>query len=80
MPMPKGNNKTDAQRRASNKYDRAHFTIIAAKVKQETAEQFRSACAAAGTTANAVLTAAISDFLRDHPAEGQTASADLLAE
>lgn len=69
---------TEAQKKARNKYDRAHYDIMACKVKSEIAAQFRAACQDAGTNPNAVFRAAIAQFMAAHapaaggPAEAQT--------
>lgn len=56
--------KTDAQKRASKKWDSAHLTMLGVQIKRELAEQFRSACAANGDTVAGVFRTAISDYLR----------------
>lgn len=76
MPLPKGERKTDAQRRASNKYDAAHYSIVAAKMRNADAEAFRAACAANGTTVNAILTACALDYIAAHAAPDQSAPKD----
>ena len=57
---------TEAKRKANNKYSAAHYTVIGCKVRKEYAEEFRLACAEAGTTPNAVLKAAADKFLQEH--------------
>ena len=47
------------------------MVVLACKVKRETAEQFKAACAAQGTTSNAVLQQAVKTFLDEHPAPEQ---------
>ena len=59
---------TDAQRRANNRYIKKAWTTIACKVSRETAAQFRAACAANGTTPNAVLLATVRQYIADHGA------------
>ena len=54
---------TDAKRRANNKYIAANMTVLGCKVRKEKAEQFKAACKAAGTTPNAVFTAAMDRFM-----------------
>ena len=54
---------TDAKRRANNKYIAANMTVLGCKIRKEKAEEFKAACKAAGTTPNAVFTAAINEFL-----------------
>ena len=60
MPM------TDAQRRANRKWDAANYTQLPCKVRRDKADAFRSACREAGTTPNAVLTAAMQAFMESH--------------
>ena len=50
---------SDAQKKASAKWDKENMVVLACKVKRETAEQFKAACAAQGTTSNAVLQQAV---------------------
>lgn len=54
---------TDAKRRANNKYIAANMTVLGCKIRKDRAEEFKAACKAAGTTPNAVFTAAINDFM-----------------
>lgn len=54
---------TDAKRRANNKYIAEHMTVLGCKVKKEEADAFRAACAARGTTVNAVFRSAMEDFM-----------------
>ena len=65
---------SDAQKKASAKWDKENMVVLACKVKRETAEQFKAACAAQGTTSNAVLQQAVKTFLaylEEHPAPEQ---------
>lgn len=73
MPIPKGQRKTDAQRRASYKYDSAHYTVLGCKLKSDAADAFRAACAASGTTPNAIFTACALDYIAAHAAPDQAA-------
>ena len=54
---------SDTQKKASAKWDKENMTVQASKVKRETAEQFKAACAANGTTSNAVLQQAVRNYL-----------------
>lgn len=63
MPIEKKENKTDAQRRAQNKYDAANMTVLGCKVRRDEAEAFKEACRAAGTTPNAVFRDAMQRFM-----------------
>lgn len=65
MPTEKKENKTDAQRRAQNKYDAANMTVLGCKVRRDEAEAFKEACRAAGTTPNAVFRDAIQRFMEN---------------
>ena len=59
---------TEARKRANAKWDKENMVVLA---KRETAEQFKAACAAQGTTSNAVLQQAVKTFLDEHPAPEQ---------
>ena len=54
---------TDAQKRANNKYQLKHYTVLGCKLRVEDAEAFRAACKAAGTSPNAIFRAAIAQFM-----------------
>ena len=61
---------TDAKRRANNKYIAANMTVLGCKIRKDRAEEFKPACKAAGTTPNAVFTAAINDFMERQKGAG----------
>lgn len=61
---------TDAKRRANNKYIAANMTVLGCKVRKDRAEEFKAACKAAGTTPNAVFTAAINKFMEEQKGAG----------
>ncbi len=61
---------TEARKRANAKWDKENMVVLACKVKRETAEQFKAACAAQGTTTNAVLQQAVKTFFRRTPRAG----------
>lgn len=65
MPIEKKENKTDAQRRAQNKYDAANMTVLGCKVRRDEADAFKAACRAAGTTPNAVFRDAMQKFMEE---------------
>lgn len=46
---------SEAQKRASNKYNLEHMTTLGCKVKKDQAEEFKRICACQGKTANTVL-------------------------
>lgn len=52
-----------AQKRAKNKYDATHYSVIGCKIKTEIADQFRDYAIRNGTTVNALFTGFISDCL-----------------
>ena len=60
MPM------TEAQRKANRKYDSTHNTVMSFKIRKEKAEAFKAAAKAAGTTPNAVFSAAADAFMQEH--------------
>ena len=62
---------TEARKRANAKWDKENMVVLACKVKRETAEQFKAACAAQGTTSNAVLQQAVKAYLNEHLAPEQ---------
>ncbi len=64
---------SDAQKKASAKWDKENMVVLACKVKRETAEQFKAACAAQGTTSNAVLQQAVKAYLEEHPEQKHAA-------
>lgn len=61
--------QTEAQKRAKNKYDTAHYTIVGCKVRKEYAEQFRVACYNNGTTPATVIKQAIDSYLINNTPE-----------
>ena len=57
---------SEKQKGYRNKWDAANMTVLGCKVRKERAEEFKEACKAAGTTPNAVFTAAINKFMEEH--------------
>lgn len=41
--------KTEAQKRAANKYSKAHYVKVGPSLKKEVAEEFRQLCAEKGS-------------------------------
>lgn len=72
MPLPKTGNRTEAQRRARNKWEKNNTVVLGCKMRRDSAEQFKSACYSAGTTPNAVFTAAAADFMEKNANNNQT--------
>lgn len=58
---------SEAKRRANNKWDAANMTTLGCRMRRDKAELFKAACTEAGTTVNAVFTAAMDSFLEAHP-------------
>ena len=58
---------SDAKKKANAKWDKANMMILGCRVRRGFAADFRAACAAAGTTPNAVLKQAAEDFMKSHP-------------
>ena len=69
LPMPRGEKKSDAQRRAQNAYDKKIFCVLGCKIKKADAEAFKAACKDSGTTVNAVLTRAATEFVENYKKE-----------
>lgn len=69
--------KTDAERRAQNKWSAANKIILAAKVSTATGEAFRAWCAARGQTVNAALSAYVADCLRGDADGGAAPAAEI---
>ena len=63
MPIAKGTGKSDAQRRAENKYQAAHYKTLGCKLPKATAEQFIEKVKANDKTVNAVLSEMIQSYI-----------------
>lgn len=70
--------KTDAERRAQNKWSAANKIILAAKVSTATGEAFRAWCAARGITVNAALSAYVAECLRSDVDGGAAPAAEIV--
>lgn len=57
-----------AQKKAKNKYDAVHYTVLGTKVKKEDAETFKEVCKQHGTSPNEVFRKAMEDFMDSHGA------------
>lgn len=62
---------TEAQKRASAKYQRENIASLACRVKKEQAEKFKAYCAAIGKTSNAVLRSYVLDCIEQHEGSDQ---------
>ena len=69
--------KTDAERRAQNKWSAANKIILAAKVSTATGDAFRAWCAARGITVNAALASYVSGCLRGDADGGAAPAAEI---
>lgn len=69
--------KTDAERRAQNKWSAANKIILAAKVGKADGEAFRTWCAARGITVNAALASYVADCLRGDADGGAAPAAEI---
>jgi hypothetical protein len=70
--------KTDAERRAQNKWSAANKIILAAKVGTATGEAFRAWCAARSITVNAALSSYVADCLRGDADGGAAPAAEIV--
>ena len=57
---------SEAQKRANRKWTNANITNLSCKVRKDKAEAFKAACYADGTSPNAVLVAAMNDYMAAH--------------
>ena len=86
MPIAKNPNgaRTDAERRAQNKWDQANRATLGVRVSKADGDAFRAWCAARGQTVNAALSAYVTECLQGGaapaaeiaPATRQAADAD----
>ena len=63
---------SESRRRANAKWDAANMVTLGCRMRRDSAEQFKSACYSAGTTPNAVFTAAAADFMEKNANNNQT--------
>lgn len=54
---------TEAKRKANNKYLAANYTVLGVKVRKDYADRVRACCEGRGDTVNAVLRAALDQYL-----------------
>ena len=57
---------SEAQRKAIKKWDTTHNTVMSVKIRKDKAEALKAAAKAAGTTPNAIFTAAADAFMQEH--------------
>ena len=79
MPIAKNPNgaRTDAERRAQNKWDQANRVTLGVRVGKADGEAFRAWCAARGQTVNAALSAYVADCLRGDADGGAAPAAEI---
>lgn len=56
---------SEAKRKANNKYDAKHMTVLGCKVRKEYAEKVKQKAQDTGTTVNAILKKALDDFIEE---------------
>ena len=61
---------TEAQKRASAKWDGENMATIGCKVKKEQAEAFKEYCASQGKTSNAVLREYVLECIDEKESDG----------
>lgn len=57
--------KTEAQRRASAKWDAAHTAYISCRLRKEIADEFRARAKERGTTPNALIRGWVLDYIAE---------------
>lgn len=57
---------SEAQKRAKNKYDSTHYTVLGLKIRKDEAATFKELCKKHGTNPNAIFRAALDRFMEDH--------------
>ena len=60
---------TDAQKKASAKYQKENIASLACRVKREQAEKFKAYCAEQGKTSNAVLREYVLECIKESDTE-----------
>lgn len=60
---------TDAQKKASAKYQKENIASLACRVKKEQAEKFKTYCAEQGKTSNAVLREYVLECIKESETE-----------
>ena len=63
---------SEAQKRATAKWDKQHMTNVAVRLTKEKAQQFAEACQALGVTRSQVLKAAIDKAIADSVKTGDS--------
>lgn len=81
MPIAKNPNgaRTDAERRAQNKWDQANRVTLGVRVSKADGEAFRAWCAARGQTVNAALSAYVTECLQGGTDSGAAPAAEIVS-
>ena len=79
MPIAKNPNgaRTDAERRAHNKWEQANRVTLGVRMSKADGEAFRAWCAARGITVNAALASYVADCLRGEADGGAAPAAEI---
>lgn len=82
MPIAKNPNgaRTDAERRAHNKWEQANRATLGVRVGKADGEAFRAWCSERGQTVNAALSAYVADCLRGDADGGAAPAAEIVQE
>lgn len=80
MPIAKNPNgaRTDAERRAHNKWEQANRVTLGVRLSKDDGEAFRAWCADRGQTVNAALSAYVADCLRAGADGGAAPAAEIV--
>lgn len=80
MPIAKNPNgaRTDAERRAHNKWEQANRATLGVRVGKADGEAFRAWCSARGQTVNAALASYVADCLREGADGGASPAAEIV--
>lgn len=80
MPIAKNPNgaRTDAERRAHNKWEQANRVTLGVRMGKADGEAFRAWCAARGQTVNAALSAYVAECLRGNADGGAAPTAEIV--
>lgn len=65
MPLPRGTNKTDSQRKTQNKYDQKHYKTAACKISIEKYQAFQKYAEERKKTIAGLLSEYINQCLSD---------------
>ena len=60
---------SEAQKRATKKYQRENIASLACRVRKEQAEKFKTYCQSVGKTSNAVLREYVLECINETPTE-----------